>query len=601
MKAPLPANEQERLEALLSYDILDTEPEAEFDGMVHLASSICETPIAVISLIDQDRQWFKAIVGLDAKETSRDLAFCAHAILEKEVMVVNDALQDPRFADNGLVTSEPKIRFYAGAPLITSEGFPLGTICVIDRVPRQLNDDQLLALKALASHIITQFELRRSHSQVRQHLRELHQTQKVLSTLINASPDFICFKDGEGRWQTANKSGLQLFHLEGVDYQGKTDLELAENTHPIYQEAFRTCVHSDELAWQTHTLSRLEETIPLPEGGTRSFDTYKIPLFNDDGSRHGLVVLGRDITARKETEEKLRLAATIFEHSSEAMLITDADNNIINVNPAFTQITGYSVEEVIGMNPRVLSSGRQDKTFYRDMWRSLSKIGYWQGEVWNRRKNGETFIEWLTINLVFNEEGKVSHHLAFFSDITEKKQADELIWNHANFDHLTQLPNRRLFRDRLAQEIKMADRAKLGMALLFIDLDHFKDVNDTLGHDAGDALLVEAARRISSCVRESDTVARLGGDEFTVILSRITDEAHVERVAVNIIHSLARPFEQLGDDVTTSASIGITFYPTDSTDAGSLVKNADQAMYLSKNKGRNCHSYFSESSKKTSA
>ncbi|MBU4044902.1 MAG: diguanylate cyclase, partial [Gammaproteobacteria bacterium] len=584
MKAPLPANEQERLEALLSYDILDTEPEAEFDGMVHLASSICETPIAVISLIDQDRQWFKAIVGLDAKETSRDLAFCAHAILEKEVMVVNDALQDPRFADNGLVTSEPKIRFYAGAPLITSEGFPLGTICVIDRVPRQLNDDQLLALKALASHIITQFELRRSHSQVRQHLRELHQTQKVLSTLINASPDFICFKDGEGRWQTANKSGLQLFHLEGVDYQGKTDLELAENTHPIYQEAFRTCVHSDELAWQTHTLSRLEETIPLPEGGTRSFDTYKIPLFNDDGSRHGLVVLGRDITARKETEEKLRLAATIFEHSSEAMLITDADNNIINVNPAFTQITGYSVEEVIGMNPRVLSSGRQDKTFYRDMWRSLSKIGYWQGEVWNRRKNGETFIEWLTINLVFNEEGKVSHHLAFFSDITEKKQADELIWNHANFDHLTQLPNRRLFRDRLAQEIKMADRAKLGMALLFIDLDHFKDVNDTLGHDAGDALLVEAARRISSCVRESDTVARLGGDEFTVILSRITDEAHVERVAVNIIHSLARPFEQLGDDVTTSASIGITFYPTDSTDAGSLVKNADQAMYLSKNK-----------------
>lgn len=600
MKAPFPDNEQERLEALLSYNILDTEPEAEFDGMVQLASSICETPIAVISLIDQDRQWFKAIVGLDAKETSRDLAFCAHAILEDEVLVVNDALQDPRFADNGLVTSDPKIRFYAGAPLITSDGFPLGTICVIDRVPRQLDADQLLALKALASHIITQFELRKSHRQVKQHLRELHQTQKVLSTLINASPDFICFKDGEGRWQTANKSGLQLFHLGGVDYQGKTDMELAEDTHPIYQEAFRACVHSDELAWQAHTLSRLEETIPLPEGGTRNFDTYKIPLFNDDGSRHGLVVLGRDITARKEMEEKLRLAATIFEHSSEAMLITDADNNIINVNPAFTQITGFSVEEVIGMNPRMLSSGRQDPVFYRDMWRSLSKIGYWQGEVWNRRKNGEVFIEWLTINLVFNEEGKVTHHLAFFSDITEKKQADELIWNHANFDHLTQLPNRRLFRDRLAQEIRMADRAKLGMALLFIDLDRFKEVNDTLGHDAGDALLVEAARRISSCVRESDTVARLGGDEFTVILSRVTDESHVERVAQNIIHTLARPYEQLGDDITSSASIGITFYPTDGADAGSLVKNADQAMYLSKNKGRNCHSHFSELSKKAS-
>ncbi|MBU0687953.1 MAG: diguanylate cyclase [Gammaproteobacteria bacterium] len=601
MKAPLPDNEQARLEALLSYDILDTEPEAEFDGMVQLASSICETPIAVISLVDQDRQWFKAIVGLDAKETSRDLAFCAHTILQNDVMVVNDALQDPRFFDNGLVTSDPKIRFYAGAPLITSDGLPLGTICVIDRVPRQLNADQLLALKALASHVITQFELRKSHSKVRQQIRELHQTQKVLSTLINASPDFICFKDGVGRWQTANKSGLQLFHLDGVDYQGKTDLELAEHTHPIYKDAFRACVHSDEIAWQAHTLSRLEETVPLPEGGTRSFDTYKIPLFNDDGSRHGLVVLGRDITARKETEEKLRLAATIFEHSSEAMLITDADNKIINANPAFTQITGFNVEEVAGLNPRILSSGRQDKAFYRDMWRSLNKIGYWQGEVWNRRKNGETFIEWLTINLVFNEEGDVTHHLAFFSDITEKKQADELIWNHANFDHLTQLPNRRLFRDRLTQEIKMADRAKLGMALLFIDLDHFKDVNDTLGHDAGDALLVEAARRISACVRESDTVARLGGDEFTVILSRITDEGHVEKVAQNIIHSLARPYEQLGENVTSPASIGITFYPTDGTDAGSLIKNADQAMYLSKNKGRNCHSYFSESNSKTSA
>ncbi|MDD2702279.1 MAG: diguanylate cyclase [Sideroxydans sp.] len=593
MKAPLPANEQERLEALLSYDILDTEPEAEFDGMVHLASSICETPIAVISLVDRDRQWFKAIVGLEAKETSRDLAFCAHAILENEVMVVNDALQDPRFADNGLVTSEPKIRFYAGAPLITSNGLPLGTICVIDRVPRQLNADQLLALKALADHVITQFELRQSNRKVKQHLRELQQTQKVLSTLINASPDFICFKDGVGRWQTANKSGLQLFHLDGVDYLGKTDMELAEHTHPIYQEAFRACVHSDELAWEEHTLSRLEETIPLPEGGTLSFDTYKIPLFNENGTRHGLVVLGRDITSRKEMEEKLRLAATIFEHSSEAMLITDANNSIINVNPAFTQITGYTPDEVTGQNPRMLSSGRQDKTFYCEMWRSLNKIGYWQGEVWNRRKNGEVFVEWLTINLVFNEAGKVSHHLAFFSDITEKKQADELIWNHANFDHLTQLPNRRLFRDRLAQEIKMADRAKLGMALLFIDLDRFKSVNDTLGHDAGDALLVEAARRISSCVRESDTVARLGGDEFTVILSRITDAVHVDRVAHDIIRMLSAPFILDGLSVASSASIGITLYPNDTDDAEQLIKNADQAMYAAKNKGRNCYAYFS--------
>ncbi len=592
MKAPLPDNEQARLDTLRSYDILDTPPEAEFDGMVQLASSICAAPIAVISLVDRDRQWFKAIVGLEAKETSRDLAFCAHTILQDDVMVVADALLDPRFFDNGLVTAEPKIRFYAGAPLITSGGHALGTICVIDRVPRELKSDQLLALKALASHVVTQFELRQSHRKINHYLRELQQTQQVLSTLINASPDFICFKDGEGRWQTANKSGLQLYQLDGADYRGKTDLELAEHTHPIYEDAFRESVVSDKQAWRAHALSRLEEVIPLPEGGTRIFDTYKIPLFNDDGSRHGLVVLGRDITARKEMEDRLRLAGSIFEHSSEAMLITDADNNIINVNPAFTQITGYSVDEVVGQNPRILSSNRQDKVFYRDMWRALNKIGYWQGEVWNRRKNGEVFIEWLTINLVFDEAGKVSRHVAFFSDITEKKKADELIWNHANFDHLTQLPNRRLFRDRLDQEMKKSDRAKLGMALLFIDLDRFKQVNDTLGHDAGDALLVEAAHRISDCVRESDTVARLGGDEFTVILSRITDASHVDRVASDIIRMLSTPFILQGLSVSSSASVGITLYPDDSKDAETLIRNADQAMYAAKNKGRNCHCYY---------
>ncbi|TNC94224.1 MAG: diguanylate cyclase with PAS/PAC sensor, partial [Gallionellaceae bacterium] len=571
--APLPDNEQERLEALRNYNILDTDPEAEFDGMVQLASSICETPIAVISLVDRDRQWFKAIIGLDAKETSRDLAFCAHTILQNEIMVVSDALQDERFFDNPLVASSPNIRFYAGAPLITTDGFQLGTICVIDRVPRTLNDNQLLALKALANHVIAQFELRLSHRKINQYLRELHQTQKVLSTLINASPDFICFKDGEGRWLTANKSGLELFHLDVQNYQNKTDLQLAEQTHPIYQPAFRNCLATDEQAWQAHILTRVEETIPLPEGGKRVFDTYKIPLLNDDGSRQGLVVLGRDITERKQTEEKLRLADTIFQFSSEAMLITDADNNILNVNPAFTQLTGYTASDVVGKNPNILNSGRQDKAFYKEMWNSLHKIGYWQGELWNRRKNGEVYVEWLTIDVVFNKDGRIARHIAFFSDITEKKKADELIWNHANFDHLTQLPNRRLFRDRLGQEMKMTNRASLSMALMFIDLDRFKEVNDTLGHDAGDALLVEAARRITECVRESDTVARLGGDEFTVILSRITDVGHIEKVAQSIIRKLSEPFVVDGQMINSSASIGITVYPSDGVEADQLIKN----------------------------
>lgn len=593
--APFPKNELERLNALSSYCILDTEPEAEFDGMVQLASSICETPIAAISLVDRDRQWFKAITGLSAKETSRDLAFCAHAILQQEILIVPDALKDVRFFDNELVTAEPKIRFYAGAPLISSEGFALGTICVIDRVPRELSENQLLALKALSQHIITQLELRLSHQKINHYLKELQHTQKVLSTVINASPDFIFFKDGKGHWLTANESGLELFRLNAENYQGKTDLELAEYTHPLYRQSFEDCFATDEKAWQAAELTRVEEIISIPEGGEKVFDVYKIPLYNEDGSRHGLAVLGRDITERKQIENKLRLAGTIFEASSEAMMISDADNNIIDINPAFTQITGYTVEDVKGKNPRTLSSGRQDKSFYKEMWHSLNRIGYWQGEVWNRRKNGEIFAEWLTINIIFNEDGAVFRHLAFFSDITERKRSDELIWKHANFDYLTQLPNRRLFRDRLAQEIKNANRASLSMALLFIDLDRFKEVNDTLGHETGDLLLVEAARRINECVRISDTVARLGGDEFTVILSRITDTNHVDKVTQDIIRALSKPFELNGKTVNSSASIGITIYPADGVDLEQLIKNADEAMYAAKGKGRNCYSYFLKS------
>ena len=298
------------------------------------------------------------------------------------------------------------------------------------------------------------------------------------------------------------------------------------------------------------------------------------------------------VIERKRIEEELRLASSIYLASGEAMFVTDEDNRIVTVNPAFTRLTGYEPYEVIGQDPKMLGSGRNDKTVYIAMWQSLAATGQWQGEIWNRRKNGEEFAEWLTITTIRNEQGQLHRRIALFSDITEKKQAEEIIWQQANYDTLTGLPNRRLFRDRLRQELRRAQRGHKPMALLCIDLDRFKEVNDALGHDAGDLLLVEAAQRILGCVRDADTVARIGGDEFTATLPGLGDPNAIERVAQAIALALSEPFTLPGEVIFVSASIGIALFPDDAGDMESLLKNADQAMYAAKAAGRNGYSWF---------
>ena len=299
-----------------------------------------------------------------------------------------------------------------------------------------------------------------------------------------------------------------------------------------------------------------------------------------------------DQTKMKQAEENVQLAALVYENSSEAMTVTDGDGNIITVNPAFTRITGYSVDEVRGRNPSILNSGRQTAQFYSDMWEQLNLRGSWQGELWNRRKNGQIYPERLTINTIFRDDGTVHRRVALFSDITEQKRTEELIWQQANFDTLTGLPNRRMFHDRLQQQIRKAHRTKTMAALVFIDLDRFKEVNDTLGHEMGDELLREAAQRLASCVRETDTVARIGGDEFTIILGDIADVNHVDLVAQKVLEQLALPFRLKPELAYVSASLGITLYPNDAQRSEDLIRNADQAMYSAKAQGRNRASYF---------
>ena len=294
---------------------------------------------------------------------------------------------------------------------------------------------------------------------------------------------------------------------------------------------------------------------------------------------------------RKYVDE-LQLTATIFETASENIVVTDHNNCFITVNPAFTKTTGYTLEEVKGLTPQILRSGNQTPEFYAEMWKELNEKGQWDGELYNKRKNGEIYFEWLSIKVIYNQDKTVRMYVATFSDITEKKRAEEIIWKQANYDLLTNLPNRRLFDDRFKQEIKIANRTKKLLALLFIDLDYFKEVNDTYGHEIGDELLIQVTKRINDTIRATDTVARIGGDEFATILPQMENEKDISRVAKLLIKKLSMPFNLNGIMVTISASIGISIYPKDSLMEKELLQYADKAMYNAKKEGRGKNFFY---------
>jgi len=290
--------------------------------------------------------------------------------------------------------------------------------------------------------------------------------------------------------------------------------------------------------------------------------------------------------------DELGMAAAVFENTSEAVLITDTNATIVAVNKAFEYITGYQEQEVVGRNPRLIKSNRHDETFYQQMWSEMLDAGMWRGEIWNRRKNGEVFPVWQSIRAIQNEAGDVSHYVSVFSDISTLKQSQEKLDYLAYHDPLTSLPNRLLFEDRLEQALKHAKRDKHEVALLILDLDRFKNINDSLGHPVGDALLVEIAKRLGGLVRQEDTVARLGGDEFVVILERTEKPVDGAVLAQKILDAFHASIVAEGHELLVTLSIGISQYPIDGEDVPTLVKNGDAALYRAKEEGRNCFKFY---------
>lgn len=318
--------------------------------------------------------------------------------------------------------------------------------------------------------------------------------------------------------------------------------------------------------------------------------------FDSSGRPKRCLGTTQDISGLKQAEEEIRIAATAFE-SQEGMVITDAGQKILRVNAAFSRVTGYSVADVTGHSPRLLKSGRHDAAFYAEMWEVIATRGSWQGEIWNRRKNGEIYPEWLTISAVKNNAGQITHYVGTLTDITQRKAAEDEIRHLAFYDPLTRLPNRRLLLDRLQQTLASSARSGRQGALLFLDLDKFKILNDTQGHDTGDLLLQQVAQRLSSCIREGDTVSRIGGDEFVVMLtdlSTLIDEtsSQAETVGQKILATLSQPYDLGGYAHQSTASIGITLFSDHQSTPQELLKRADLAMYEAKAAGRNTICFF---------
>jgi diguanylate cyclase (GGDEF)-like protein/PAS domain S-box-containing protein len=441
------------------------------------------------------------------------------------------------------------------------------------------------ALKSYAKVEERELRYRQLYESSHEMEAKLSASEERLRLIADNLPILITYVDRDERYTFTNHRFDEVFGLSRGDALGrKVESVVGPAAYALSKPNL-----DQALAGQ---IVYFERPLQTRDGPRWDGITY-VPDYGADGQVRGLFVMAEDVTARRASEENLKLAGLMYQNSSEGMMVTDADGKILSVNPAFSRLSGYTEDEVKGHFAYELTSGLQDQEFFRKMQQALRDSGEWEGEVWHQNKQGEHYLVSLRFNAVFDENGRAYRRVALFCDITKKKATEELIWRQANFDALTSLPNRRMFQERMRQEMKKSDRTGLPMALVFIDLDGFKAVNDTLGHSMGDILLKEVAERLSHCVRGTDTVSRLGGDEFTVILGELKDCTDVQRIAQQILATLASPFKLGQEIVHISASIGIALYPDDAADPEILLKNADQAMYSAKQQGRNRYRYYS--------
>ncbi len=409
--------------------------------------------------------------------------------------------------------------------------------------------------------------------------QQLVESELLFRTIFTEAPSAVEIIDLDTlRFVEANPAACKML---GYTYEEYLRLHLWDTQADFDQDALRKAVRRIE----TLGASSFENRHRCNNGDILDVEVT-VRILDLPGKRL-MVGVWRDITANKRAEENLRITASVFDKTQDAVVITNADNIITDVNPAFSRITGYERDEVIGRNPKLLSSGRQSKDFYDAMWAELKANKAWRGEIWNRRKSGEIYAELLAISAICDTDGRVQRHVGVFSDITYFKDHEAELSHIANYDSLTGVPNRRLLADRLRQAIAHAQRNHKLLAICYLDLDGFKDVNDRYGHEAGDKLLMDISRRLQEMLRAGDTLARLGGDEFVVLFNDLAREQECYQVLDRILNIVSSPVDVGTGHVTVSASIGVTFYPSEDVDGDTLLRHADQAMYTAKQTGKN--------------
>lgn len=415
---------------------------------------------------------------------------------------------------------------------------------------------------------------------------ELSNLEELMRYVVEHTNSAVAIHDKNLHYIYVSHRYLNEYQLNGVDIIGKHHYEVFPNLPQKWKDAHQLALSGIS--------SKADADLFVHENGNKDWARWECkPWFLPDGSVGGIIIYTELITERIEAENKLKLAAEVFNTANEGILITDTDANIIQVNEAFTFITGYTSKEVIGKNPRILSSGRQDQTFYAELWQQLKETGRWHGEIWNRRRDGELYAEMLSISTARDSKGNPQHYVALFSDVTSIKKHHNQLEYIAHYDVLTNLPNRVLLSDRLHQAIAQSRRNGNTLAVAYLDLDGFKRVNDTHGHHVGDEVLVEISTRLKECLRDGDTLARIGGDEFIAVLVDLTHQNACNRVIERLLDRVCDAVYVEDLTLYVSASVGVTFFPQDDdVEADQLYRQADQAMYQAKLAGKNCYAIF---------